>query len=172
MRFAIRFEEGYDIFDPKYAAWLRIHHPESCGTEEVSKSPLFKDPSTAADSSVTVSGLSKGSSTAESGLCTGVSPLIAQRSTNNTPVRFCVTTPVSNSSSAKSGKHSPLSDLLNLPKVTTPVTTKTGRARVLTSSECLHLLKEKEDKKRQIAEEKEKRKQERELKKQQKEQEQ
>ena len=62
-----------------------------------------------------------------------------------------------------------LSDLLNLPTVTTPVATKTGKAHVLTSSECLRSLKEKEDKKREIAEEKERQKQERELKKQQKE---
>ena len=40
---------------------------------------------------------------------------------------------------------------------------------MLTSSECLQLLREKEEKKRQVAEEKERRKQERELKKQQKE---
>ena len=46
---------------------------------------------------------------------------------------------------------------------------KTGRARALTSSECLRLLKEKEDQKRQVAEEKEMRKLERELKKKQRE---
>ena len=42
---------------------------------------------------------------------------------------------------------------------------KTGKARVLTSSECLRLMKEKEEKKIQVAYEKEKRKQEREQKK-------
>ena len=62
-----------------------------------------------------------------------------------------------------------LSDLLNLPKVATPAAWKTGKARVLTNSECLRLLREKEEKKQQVTEEKEKRKQERELKKQQKE---
>ena len=49
--------------------------------------------------------------------------------------------------------------------------TKTGKARVLTSSACLRLLKEREDKKHHIAEEKEGQKK-GELKKQQKEQEQ
>ena len=42
---------------------------------------------------------------------------------------------------------------------------KTGRARVLTSSECLQVMKEKEEKKRQVAMEKEKRKKDREIKK-------
>ena len=43
---------------------------------------------------------------------------------------------------------SPLSDLLNLPNVHKDgsKTPSTGRARVLTSGECLRLLKEKEDK--------------------------
>ena len=64
---------------------------------------------------------------------------------------------------------SPFSDLLNLPKsASTPKSTKTGRARVLTSSECLRLLREKEEQKQQVALEKE----EREAKKKKKEEEQ
>ena len=49
------------------------------------------------------------------------------------------------------------------PSLSTPRSSKVGKtgARVLTSSECLALLEEKEQKKRQEAEEKEKRKQER-----------
>ena len=108
VRFAICFEEGYDLFDPKYMAWLHIHHPETCATVEASESSLFKDCSTVADSSVTVSGQSKGSSTTESGLCTGNSPSVAQRFTSSTLDRSSVTTPTSKSSSAKSGKRSPV----------------------------------------------------------------
>ena len=67
---------------------------------------------------------------------------------------------------------SPLSDLLNLPKNILDTKQKTGRAHVLTSTECLRLLKEKEEKKKQVELEKERRKQERKLKKQQKEEEQ
>ena len=51
-------------------------------------------------------------------------------------------------------------------------TVKTGKARVLTSSECLRILLEKEEEKKKVAQEKERHKQERELKKKQKEEEQ
>ena len=74
---------------------------------------------------------------------------------------------------SKDAGRSPFSDLLNLPKsASTPKSTKTGRARVLTSSECLRLLREKEEQKQQVALEKGKRKLEREAKKKQKEEEQ
>ena len=68
-----------------------------------------------------------------------------------------------------STNRSPLSNLLNLPMApgANKPQPKTGRARVFTSSECLRLLKEKEEKKRQVAIEKEQQKKERELKKQQ-----
>ena len=68
----------------------------------------------------------------------------------------------------------PLSDLLNLPNIhkAGSKTPSTGRAHVLTSAECLRLLKEKEEKKKQLQEEKERRKVERELKKKQREEEQ
>ena len=65
---------------------------------------------------------------------------------------------------------SPLSDLLDLPKNVLDTKQKTGRARVLT--ECLHLLKEKEEKKNKYNLKRKRRKQERKLKKQQREEEQ
>ena len=49
---------------------------------------------------------------------------------------------------------------------------KTGKARVLTSSECLQLLKKKENQKQKVAAEKERQKLERELRKKQREDEQ
>ena len=58
-------------------------------------------------------------------------------------------------------RRSPQSDLVNIPTVQPK---KTGFARVLTSSECLKVFKDKEEKKRLAAEEKQKRKEERELK--------
>ena len=33
LRFAIQFDEGYD---PKYEAWLKIHHPESANKSQLS----------------------------------------------------------------------------------------------------------------------------------------
>ena len=53
----------------------------------------------------------------------------------------------STSAPARSTKRSPFSDLLNIPFVSTPVLPKTGKACVLTSSEYLRLMKEKEEKK-------------------------
>ena len=240
LRFAIRFDEGYDLFDPKYEVWLRIHHPESANKAQIIQSPALVDPSTlqkttdsspsmsslsktttsvlsnncspstsdlSKDSSPSMSSLSKDSSPSMSGLSKDSS--LSSLSKNSTPSTSSLskksspptsglsknsslstsglskndcsqdsaglTTPKSSASKSSltgSAKRSPLSDLLNLPIVTTPAAPKTGKARVLTSSECLRLLKEKEEKKRQVAEEKERRKQERELKKQQKEAEQ
>ena len=66
-----------------------------------------------------------------------------------------------------------MSDLLNLPTTAgSKPRPKTGRARVLTSNECLSLLKEKEEKIKQEALEKEKRQQERLAKKKEKEEQQ
>ena len=59
--------------------------------------------------------------------------------------------------------NSPLSK--HLEPIETPVKPKTGRARVLTSMECIELLEEKKRKKEQEASEKEERKKERERKK-------
>ena len=61
--------------------------------------------------------------------------------------------------------------MLNLPNIhkAGSKTPSTGRARVLTSAKCLRLLKEKEEKKKQLQEENERRKVERELKKKQRE---
>ena len=144
MRFECRFEEGYDLFDPKYEAWLRIHHPESANkaTLKVIQSPALVDPSTSQKSS--------DSTPSTSGHYMDSSPSTSQKSADSTPSvskKSGPNTPQSNTSKSSLGsaKRSPLSDLLNLPKVTTPVATKTGKARVLTSSECLRLLREKEE---------------------------
>ena len=85
------------------------------------------------------------------------------------PIFSCVRSVASISVPVCSTKWSPFSNLLNIPIVSTPVPPKTGKARVHTSSECFRLLKEKEEKKIQLAYEKEKRKQEREQKKKEKE---
>ena len=67
-------------------------------------------------------------------------------------------------------KTSPLSNYLS-PMTPTAPRIKTGKARVLTSSECLAFLEEKERKKKAEVEEKERRKQDREAKRKQKEEE-
>ena len=67
-----------------------------------------------------------------------------------------------------SRKRSPLSNLLNMP-MQSEILRKTGRARVLTSAECVQALKDKENKKQEEAEQKAKRLEERLKKKKQKE---
>ena len=75
-----------------------------------------------------------------------------------------------NTSHNSSSKTSPLSRYL-LPQTPIPPQIKTGKARVLTSAECIAILEEKECKKKAEVEEKEKRKLEREAKKKEKEEE-
>ena len=67
-------------------------------------------------------------------------------------------------------KRSPLAELVNIPKIDNH-TKKTGKARVLTSNECIKVFEEKEQKKRLAEEEKKRKKTERELKRKQKEEE-
>ena len=69
-----------------------------------------------------------------------------------------------------SRKRSPLSNLLNIP-MQSEIPRKTGKARVLTSAECVQALKDKEKKKQEEAEQKAKRLEERLKKKKQKEEE-
>ena len=152
LRYATRFEEGYDIPDPKYEAWLRLNHPNV-----VSSNP-----------SVTILQTTPSSSSASFSSPSSSQqhmPSISQASTKpNVPHKPPSATPCRSNQVSKS-RRSPLSDLLNLP-VQPNVKAKTGKVRVLTSSECLCLLLEKEEEKKRVAQEKERRKQERELKKQ------
>ena len=146
LRFAIRFEEGYDLFDPRYEAWLKSNHPEAEAIDKSTTAPSAPN-----------------------------TPLKLQVSDPPSKASLANTPQTSNSSpmSVTSTNRSPFADLLNIPRVpSTPKTSKTGRARVLTSNECLRILKEKDEKKRQVAEEKEKRKLERELKRKEREHEQ
>ena len=95
-------------------------------------------------------------------------------SSPNTPHQSKLATPSKRNQPSNSAR-SPYSDLLNLPPrpSVNAKTPKTGRARVLTSSECLYTsFVGKGRGKEEIAQEKEKCKQERELRKKQKEEEQ
>lgn len=158
LRYVTRFEEGYDVPDPKYEAWLTLNHPEV-----VSSNPSASVHQTT-PSSLSVSFTCSSSSQQHM-------PSTPQASTSsNVPHKSQSATPCRLNQLSKTVR-SPLSDLLNLP-VKPNVKAKTGKARVLTSSECLRLMLEKEEEKKKVAQEKERRKQERELKKKQKEEEQ
>ena len=225
LKFANRFEEGYDLFDPRYEEWLKCSHPESAGKATMTSPSILLSistpsglsmsapscgvppstsipsggvpPSTSAPSggvppstSTPSGGVPLSTSTPSGGVplsmstpSGGVPPSTSSPSggvppSMSTPISSSVSrsslssSVASTSAPARSTKRSPFSDLLNILFVSTPVLPKTGKARVLTSSECLRLMKEKEEKKIQFAYEKEKRKQEREQKKKEKEEEQ
>ena len=159
LRYAHRFKESYDLFDSRYEAWLKVKHPEI--VHDNVRDILA--PSTPVATLHVVPCL-----------CDSSSPLMSCPSTSNTlsgSLTLSNTSQKSNSSPPT--KRSPFSDLLNIPPLTsTPKTPKTGKAHVLTSSECLQLLKEKENQKQKVAAEKERRKLERELRKKQREDEQ
>ena len=141
-KFQRRHEEGYDIYDPIYINWLELNHPESLPPDRYTLTPY-----------------------------TG-SPLPSSSASNNDHLE--TTTPSNHQSPStslhSSCKTSPLSSYLS-PVIPTAPRIKTGKARVLTSSECIAILEDKERKKKAEQEEKERRKVERETKKKQKEEE-
>jgi len=170
-----RYENGYDLYDPKYIRWLSINHPladiirsnepvadlfttqvvtpvhidlPACNTGEENGTTIDTRNSTLRHHSVVV---------------------------NEHPPTDLATTPVSTSSNSRitetAVKCSPLADLVNTPRTNKDKQLKTGYARVLTSTECIKAFEEKEERKRVAEEEKQKRKAERELKKKQEEQE-
>lgn len=131
LQYAHRFEEGYDLFDSRYEAWLKVNHPE-----------IVRDnvrdilaPSTPVATLHVVPRQ-----------CDSSSPSMSCPSTSNTLSRsLTLSNTPQKSNSSPPTKHSPFSDLLNIPQLTsTPKTSKTGKARVLTSSECLQQKKKDE----------------------------
>ena len=154
LRYAHRFEEGYDLFDSRYEAWLEVNHPEIV-RDNVRD---ILEPFTPV---VTLHVVSH--------LCDSSSPSLSCPSNSNTlSGSLTLSSTPQKSNSSPPTKHSPFSDWLNIPPLTsTPKMPKTGNACVLTSSEYLQLLKEKENQKQKVAAEKERRKLERELRKKQ-----
>lgn len=199
--FARRLEEGYDLFDPRYAAWLKSKDlgGKQCTQQPVvspsskSQLPTIQPPPTVSPVICSQGYVSPTTSLAnyaqgqESVVSTSpvssmqgqqsiVSPIISpavssQGKKSTSPVISFTLSTATPQRPPVHGQRSPLSDLLNLPVVNNISKPKTGSARVLTSDECWSKLREKEEKKKQEAEEKAKRKQEREQKKKEKEEE-
>ena len=134
-RYQVRWEEGYDIPDKRYEQWVRIYHPESVAANSLE---LHQD-----STSLSVSDSAQSSDAPVS----------------STPNRTCRALPQA-------------SFLFRLLSESNPVVKYPQRAekaksgsRVLTSSENLCLLREKEKKKKEAADEKQRRREERERKK-------
>ena len=121
-----RFEEGYDLYDPTYMAWLEVNHPEAVPADRYMLTPtprVAKVPST--------------ESTPNSSSSSSLSP---STSTQVSGASIQKSTPSLNTSSSSSSP-SPLTKFLKPlpPSLSTPRSSKVGKtgARVLTSSECL-----------------------------------
>ena len=164
LKYATRFEEGYDLVDE---AWLKINHPESARPGDTHQTLNNSLPS------VGTSSLSPSPSVALNNI-----PATVQRSPQISSGDATVSLSPHQSPTVTSNnrpdtmQRSPLSELLNVPVNDKPKkNVTTGKARVLTSAECLKALQDKENEKKQKEEEKEQRKKQRLLKKQQREQE-
>ena len=188
LKYAHRYEEGYDLFDAHYQAWLQVNHPQDThmafghGTTSVcllsNVTPILDRSST--DSSQASPLISKpmdepncnSSSMSSSSECplSNLTPLRDGSSTDHTQSEdspsYAIPKPMDKPAGCDSlsasiaskvfpVNRSPLSDLLNIPVANKPKKkVNTGRARVLTSAECLKALQDKENLKQQKAEEK------------------
>ena len=113
-RFQMRYEEGYEFYDPTYASWLEMH--KNLPPDHKTLSPHTDPPLS--------------------------SPDVADRLKTTPPTNITLRTCTSHPQNSPS----PLSSYL--PPVTPPSHIKTGKARVLPSSECLAILQKKEHKKK------------------------
>ena len=161
-RFQIRYEEGCDVYlDSDYVRWLQLNHPEALPaddptaslslTEHFSEVTPITPVSDHAGQPPTSHGSNTRSSAASSSDSTGRILPSPQGSTKDDVVSKYLVVP---------GFSTP-----SVPKIAPP------RARLLTSTEAIAILEEKERKKQQEAAEKEQRKKEREEKKTQREEE-
>ena len=152
-KFETRYEEGYDLrSDDRYVAWLDPYHPDG-DTESPLTSLLreFSDvaplsPVGTSDDTLTLTPTTAAAST----LC--VAPTASTTVSSATPTSGTRTT-------TSVDKVSPVArylTLLTAPKKNTPVNSSKFRAmtgaRVLTSSECLAIIREKELQKKKMEE--------------------
>ena len=43
IRYSVRFEESYDLYDEKYESWLKINHPDAVSKINTASSPQISD---------------------------------------------------------------------------------------------------------------------------------
>ena len=194
LKYARRYEEGYDLADVHYEAWLKLNHPLNdllpyVGVASYSSSVTSNDrpgtvqrslqassggavvsPSTCQYPSVMSNSrlatvqqspqTSSGGAAVSPSTCHSPSvmsdnrPAIVQRSLQASSGGAAVSPSTCRSPSVTSNtrpatvQRSPLSDLLIIPVANKPKkSVSTGKARVLTSAECLKALQDKENEK-------------------------
>jgi len=180
IKYVHRFEEGYDLHDLRYQAWLEIHHSDTISVSSY-KTPTITSnvyiSSSSVEFSSTFSQATSSHSTSTVMNPSESSPSLVSHSMPNRVYRsqpnsinltptFNSVSDSTNSSTGDTVKCSPLSELINLPNIEKSKTVKTGSAQVLTSNECLKAFQEKEEKKRLAAEENQKKRKKRKEKKQ------
>ena len=157
-----RFENGYDLYDPRYNQWLGIHHPIAASVRSNGQiADLISSPI------VTPVHVESPPLNVDGSTNTADHAIVEHPQTNSTD-KMASSSSVTHESTVK---RSPLAELVNIPRINRDNRLKTGHARVLTSSECIKAFEEKEERKRAAEEEKQKRKAEREIKKRQREEE-
>ena len=173
--FKRRYEEGFDLPDPVYQEWLKLHYPESLQATATLPTPQTSAHTpelSVAEQFSHVTPLNPVASDIHSSLtASSSSSVFTSSSASSRPHGGPASGSCVLSSSSGEKKDSALSKQLVLPSVYTPVgpTRSQPRARLLTSTAALAILEEKEQKKKQEAEMKEQRKREREEKKRKKE---
>ena len=184
--FQRRFEEGYDLYDPLYQKWLELEHPET-STSHHSGSLLLNlfpeapviNPVEMIDDGKNAENSTESQREAESSVpnftTNTKSNHSVQQTVSNLP-EVILNTPCSNSLSVTNKENissngelttTVLSKYLRTPTITKPKSSTRAitTARVLTSTECLDIIREKETKKKAEEETKQQRKREREEKK-------
>ena len=111
VRFIRRYEEGYDLYDEKYEAWLKHHHPEALQTYCKSGNPVA--PLTSQHRSDTQ--ISSPSTSSKSDMPTPITPAAKHQTSRSTTSNTSLATTPKMPKSTSTVTRSPLADLVNLP---------------------------------------------------------
>ena len=133
MRYSVRFEEGYDLYDERFGSWLKINHPDVVSKTCTASSPHNTQISEAQQAPISPTQVISPLVSCESSSTQSVSQSLPLLKSIQTPVSSngvsstpAVAGPSSNSqdqsapgstplTTAAAKRCSPLSDLLNLP---------------------------------------------------------
>ena len=152
MRYSVRFEEGYDLYDERYESWLKTNHPDVVSKTCTASSPNNTQISEAQQAPISSTSPLMSCESSSTQSVSQSSPLLTASKSIQTPVssngvsRIPTVAGPSSSSQDQSApgntplttaakRRSPLSDLLNLPaniRKAGSKTPNTGHVRVLT----------------------------------------
>ena len=171
-KFVRRLKEGYDLYDPVYTRWLQRNHPESIqptnlqAAEPTSIAEEFSHITPLSPEAVLVDEIDERSAESRQVRVEHVPEMVNSSFTDRREAQNCGSDGGGVMERRGGTVSSSLATVLadHTPQVATTQRCK-PKARLLTSAECLKMLQEKEDKKKQQLEEKERKRKEREHKK-------